>query len=448
WHFERSIQCRARLWPNHSKEDLRFENTPEIAIRSFDVGDLARLFTYDINPSEDNVFKIKQEAKAKNQLHFVRAFHHKTYSYVAFNNDAKTGHKESQPNSVLARICLDTAGQKPNGPESRKLTESYIQLPLQCGRDGDIYNRLLSVYPADVRAEAFLFGVFSKGDRRTALCAFKFADVEEEIRRGRRSCSNSPTGDVQVLDSVIQGSGAARGVGGVMHLQPEQLDCGAAHLQHPLALRRPLRALPLFQYNGLSSVAVDDVLNHTALFLGTSNGRLRKVTLTPNMTSASQRTLKLPASEPVHHIMPLDPNDVLMLRVKVAQCEQWTSCGDCLGAADAHCGWCTLENRCSMQKECAQGVLARAWIAMGEGPHQCPSMTLTPPEISITADIKDVGILINGTVPDLVGFRVECEYGPGLWTAATLAADASYVGYHGARAPRHRSPPPAHRLTS
>lgn len=111
------------------------------------------------------------------------------------------------------------------------------------------------------------------------------------------------------------------------------------------------------------------------------------------MTAASQRTLKLPASEPVHHIMTLDPNDRTylylmtshhvrrpfcrflhfwekqamitrsfafpfwhllrvwcflleqMLRVKVAQCEQWTSCGDCLGAGDAHCGWCTLENR-------------------------------------------------------------------------------------------------------
>ncbi len=25
---------------------------------------------------------------------------------------------------------------------------------------------------------------------------------------------------------------------------------------------------------------------------------------------------------------------------------------------------------------------------MGEGPQQCPSMTLTPPEISISADIK------------------------------------------------------------
>nr|XP_057908610.1 plexin-D1 [Doryrhamphus excisus] len=423
---------------NHSKEDLRFENTPEIAIRSLNIQDLSRLFTYDINPSEDNVFKIKQEAKTKNKLNFVQAFIHKTYSYIAFNNDAKMGHKESQPNSLLARICLDTNGRKPTGPESRKLTESYIQMPLQCGYNGDIYNRLLSVYMADIHtqeargSEPYLFGVFSKGDRKSALCAFKFGDIEEEIRQGRRSCSNYPSRDVQVLDSVIQGSGAACIQKWNLVLQPEQLDCGAAHLQHPLALRKPLRALPLFEYTGLSSVSVDNVLNHTVVFLGTSNGRLRKLTLTPNMTLANQSTLKLPAGEAVHHIMTFDPNDKTflylmtshhMLRVKVAECDQWTSCEDCLGAGDAHCGWCTLENRCTIQKECSHGLLARSWITMGEGPQQCPSMTLTPSEISISADIKDVGILINGSVPDLVGSRVQCEYGPGLSTDATLHLD-------------------------
>lgn len=202
---------------NHSKEDLRFENTPEIAIRSLNIQDLSRLFTYDINPSEDNVFKIKQEVKTKNKLNFVHAFVHKTYSYIAINNDAKSGHKESQPNSILARICLDTdhSPRKSNsGPESRKLTESYIQMPLQCGLSGNIYNRLLSVYPVDIHtdsgaAEPYLFGVFARSDRKSALCAFRFGDVEEEIRQGRRSCSNSPSSDVQVLDSVIQGSGAA-----------------------------------------------------------------------------------------------------------------------------------------------------------------------------------------------------------------------------------------------
>uniref|UniRef100_A0A7N6FAA3 Sema domain-containing protein n=1 Tax=Anabas testudineus TaxID=64144 RepID=A0A7N6FAA3_ANATE len=421
---------------NHSKEDLRFENTPEIAIRSLNVRDLSRLFTYDINPSEDNVFKIKQEVKTKNKLNFVHVFIQKTYSYIAFNNDAKMGHKESQPNSILARICLDTDNPRrnPTGPESRKLTESYIQMPLQCGFNGNIYNRLLSVYSADIHtgdgksAEPYLFGVFSKADRKSALCAFKFGDIEEEIRQGRRNCSNSPSSDVQVLDSVIQGSGAACIQKGNLVLQPEQLDCGAAHLQHPLALRRPLRAIPVFEYSGLSSVSVDNVHNHTVVFLGTSNGRLRKLTLLANMTLASQRTLKLPASEGVHHIMTFDPSDRNflylmtshhMLRVKVADCDQWRSCGDCLGAGDAHCGWCTLENRCTIQKECSHGLLARSWISMSEGPQQCPSMTLTPPEISIS----DVGILINGSVPDLVGSRVECEYGPGVSTAATVHLD-------------------------
>ncbi|KAJ3586517.1 hypothetical protein NHX12_012915 [Muraenolepis orangiensis] len=307
---------------NHSKEDLRFENTPEIAIRSLNTKDLSRLFTYDINPSEDNVFKIKQEVKTKNKLNFVQAFVQKTYAYIALNNDARTGHKESQPNSLLARICLDlpdTSARKANAghPESKKLTESYIQMPLQCGLSGNIYNRLLSVYPVDIHtgagaagaAEPYLFGVFSRSDRKSALCAFRFGDIEEEIRQGRRNCSNSPSSDVQVLDSVIQGSGAACIHKGNLVLQPEQLDCGAAHLQHPLALRRPLRATPLFEYTGLSAVAVDSVHNHTVVFLGTTNGRLRKLTFLKNLTLAKQWTLKLPASQAVHPVMTFDPND-------------------------------------------------------------------------------------------------------------------------------------------
>ncbi|CAB1329300.1 unnamed protein product, partial [Coregonus sp. 'balchen'] len=344
---------------NHSKEDLRFENTPEIAIRSLNINDLSRLFTYDINPSEDNVFKIKQEVKQKNKLNFVHAFIQKTYSYIAINNDANMGHKESQPNSILARICLDTETPRKSTSESRKLTESFIQMPLQCGYNGNIYNRLVSVHPAEIHSgtgeglESYLFGVFTKSDRKSALCAFRFSDIEEEIRQGRRNCSNSHSSEVQVLDSVIQGSGAACIHKGILVLQPEQLDCGAAHLQHPLALRRPLRATPLFESLGLSSVVVDNVHDHTVVFLGTSTGRLRKLTLLKNLTVANQWALKLPAGESVHHIMTFDPIDrnylYLMtshhlLRVKVAACGQYRTCSDCLGASDAHCGWCTLES--------------------------------------------------------------------------------------------------------
>lgn len=65
----------------------------------------------------------------------------------------------------------------------------------------------------------------------------------------------------------------------LFQLQPEQLDCGAAHLQHPLSILQPLKAMPVFRAPGLSSVAVASVSNYTVVFLGTVSGRLLKVGL-------------------------------------------------------------------------------------------------------------------------------------------------------------------------
>lgn len=65
----------------------------------------------------------------------------------------------------------------------------------------------------------------------------------------------------------------------LFQLQPEQLDCGAAHLQHPLSILQPLKATPVFRAPGLSSVAVASVSNYTVVFLGTASGRLLKVGL-------------------------------------------------------------------------------------------------------------------------------------------------------------------------
>ncbi|XP_059358937.1 plexin-D1 isoform X2 [Carassius carassius] len=420
---------------NHSKEDLRFENTPEIAIRSLDTANLGRLFTYDINPSEDNVFKIKQEVKQKNKLSFVRAFVHKSYSYIAINNDANAGVKESQPNGILARICLDTDAPR-RSAESRKLTESYIQMGLQCGSNENIYNRLLSICPADISGaagpEPHLFGVFARTGGQAAVCAFRVLEVEERIRHGRSNCSSGRNSNVHVLDSVIQGSGAECERKGAIKLQEEQLNCGAAHLQHPLALRRPLRARPIYEAPGLSSIAVDNVHNRTVVFLGTSRGRLRKLSLLANLSVANQWSLKLTANEPVHHIMTFDPSDhnylYLMtthhlLRVQVSACGQLSSCSECVSAGDAYCGWCTLEGRCTVQKNCSSGTLGRSWISTGDGVQQCPSMTITPSEISRSTHTGDVGILINGSVPDLQGLQLECDYGMGITTNATVHLD-------------------------
>lgn len=285
---------------NQSLEDHRFENTPEIAIRALNArGDLARLFTFDINPSDDNIFKIKQGAKERHKLSFVRAFLHRgarpapqpsrpeggkgapggrsgapgrdgrlqgallplpplsrppgSYAYLALNSEANAREKESHSHSLLARICLGDPAEAAtlngssggSGAETKKLTESYIQMGLQCGvpgpggatagaAGGEFYNRLVSVFPASAALQAgpespsppapeeLLFGVFEKaasagaglGGRQapqpSALCVFRFAEIEEAIRAARNSCFvAADAGLVTVLDSVVQGSGPA-----------------------------------------------------------------------------------------------------------------------------------------------------------------------------------------------------------------------------------------------
>lgn len=78
-------------------------------------------------------------------------------------------------------------------------------------------------------------------------------------------------------------------------LQPEQLDCGAAHLQHPLAIVNPLAATPVFTYSGLTAVAVASVNNYTVAFLGTASGALLKASGAPVWAGLGVAGIPLPA---------------------------------------------------------------------------------------------------------------------------------------------------------
>uniref|UniRef100_A0A8C6RPP6 Plexin D1 n=1 Tax=Nannospalax galili TaxID=1026970 RepID=A0A8C6RPP6_NANGA len=429
---------------NRSLEDHRFENTPEIAIRSLDArGDLAKLFTFDLNPSDDNILKIKQGAKEQHKLGFVRAFLHpepprgaQPYAYLALNSEARAGDKDSQARSLLARICLPRGA----GGDAKKLTESYIQLGLQCaggaGR-GDLYSRLVSVFPT----RDLLFAVFERPQGSpaaraapAALCAFRFADVQGAIRAARTACFVEPAPDVvAVLDSVVQGTGPACESKRNIQLQMEQLDCGAAHLQHPLSILQPLRASPVFRAPGLTAVAVANANNYTAVFLGTSTGRLLKISLNESMQVVSRRVLTVAYGEPVHHVMEFDPTDpgylylmtsYQMARVKVAACEVHPTCGDCVGAADAYCGWCALETRCTLQQDCANSSQPHFWTSASEGPGRCPAMAVLPAEIDVHQDYPGMILQISGSLPSLSGMEMTCDYGNDVRTVARVPGPA------------------------
>ncbi|NXH29786.1 PLXD1 protein, partial [Myiagra hebetior] len=307
---------------------------------------------------------------------------------------------------------------------------------------------LAKLFTAPPAPEELLFGVFERagagggrGRPQSALCVFRFAEIEETIRAARNSCFVSPAaGMVTVLDSVVQGTGPACEKRNIQ-LQPEQLDCGAAHLQHPLAIVNPVTATPIFTYSGLTAVAVASVNNYTVVFLGTASGGLLKamsdlLSLQINLDSAmkviSRRSISVAYGEPVHPIMQFDPSDSTylylmtsyqMTRVKVAACSQYSTCTECLAAADAYCGWCTMETRCSLQHECTNFTGANFWASVSEGVQQCPSMTILEPEINIDKENPALIIQINGTIPNLNGTNISCDYGNNIHTVARVAGD-------------------------
>uniref|UniRef100_A0A452USP1 Plexin D1 n=1 Tax=Ursus maritimus TaxID=29073 RepID=A0A452USP1_URSMA len=219
----------------------------------------------------------------------------------------------------------------------------------------------------------------------------------------------------------------------LFQLQPEQLDCGAAHLQHPLSVLQPLKATPVFRAPGLSSVAVATVSNYTVVFLGTVSGRLLKINLNESMQVVSRRVVTVAYGEPVHHVMQFDPADPgylylmtshQMARVKVAACAVHTTCGDCVGAADAYCGWCALETRCTLQQDCANSDQRHFWTSASEGPGRCPAMTVLPAEIDVYQEYPGMILQISGSLPSLSGMEMACDYGNNIHTVARVPGPA------------------------
>ncbi|KAK1332376.1 hypothetical protein QTO34_007050 [Cnephaeus nilssonii] len=242
----------------------------------------------------------------------------------------------------------------------------------------------------------------------------------------------------------------------LFQLQPEQLDCGAAHLQHPLSILQPLKATPVFRAPGLSSVAVASVSNYTVVFLGTASGRLLKINLNESMQVVSRRVVTVAYGEPVHHVMQFDPADPgylylmtshQMVRVKVAACAVHATCGDCVGAADAYCGWCALETRCTLQQDCANSSQQHFWTSASEGPGRCPTMTVLPAEIDVRQEYppqnkgggggttecqaalsrsqkQGMILQISGSLPSLSGMEMACDYGNNIRTVARVPGPA------------------------
>uniref|UniRef100_A0A669DWD5 Plexin-A1 n=1 Tax=Oreochromis niloticus TaxID=8128 RepID=A0A669DWD5_ORENI len=262
--------------------------------------------------------------------------------------------------SKIVRLCMDD-------PKFY----SYVEFPIGCTKDGVEYRLVQDAFLARPgrqlanslgisENEDILFTVFSQGQKNrakppkeSALCLFTLRKIKEKIKERIQSCYR---GDGKLsLPWLLNKELACIN-------SPLQIDdnfCGQDFNQ-PLGGTSTIEGIPLFidKDDGMTSVAAYDYRGNTVAFVGTRNGKLKKVGFHPAVLY--EKVTVSEGGSPLLRDMLFSPDqqyiytltDRQVVRVPVESCEQYTTCGECLGSRDPHCGWCVLHNVCSRKDHC------------------------------------------------------------------------------------------------
>ncbi|XP_070978485.1 plexin-A4-like [Oncorhynchus clarkii lewisi] len=152
---------------------------------------------------------------------------------------------------------------------------------------------------------------------------------------------------------------------------------------------------------------------------GPSHGALQYEVIQAVERGPIQRDM---AFSPDHHFL-YAMSETQMTRVPVEACGQYSTCSECLGSGDPHCGWCVLHNMCTRKENCERSAEPRrfAWDIK-----QCVRLSVHPSNISVSQfsvtlileahNVPELSAGVNCTFEDLAemdglveGNRIRCS---------------------------------------
>ncbi|KAK1161494.1 plexin-A1-like isoform X1 [Acipenser oxyrinchus oxyrinchus] len=320
--------------------------------------------------------------------------------------------------SKIVRLCVDD-------PKFY----SYVEFPIGCKKDGVEYFLIQDAYlskPGKHLArslgisekEDILFTIFSQGQKNrakppkeSAMCLFTLRKIKEKIKERIQSCYRGE-GKLS-LPWLLNKELACIN-------SPLQIDdnfCGQDFNQ-PLGGTSTIEGIPLFidKEDGMTSVAAYDYRGNTVAFAGTRSGKMKKILV--NSVNQAQPALlyedvEVSEGNPILRDLVFSPDyqniytmtEKQVSRVPVESCEQYRSCGECLGSKDPHCGWCVLHNICSRKDKCERADEPQRFAS---DLHQCVQLSIQPQNISVT--MSEVQLVLQArNVPDLTS-GVNCSF--------------------------------------
>ncbi|XP_072233957.1 plexin-A4 isoform X1 [Leuresthes tenuis] len=342
--------------------------------------------------------------------------------------------REQVYTSKIVRLCkADTA------------FNSYVEVPIGCisgnveyrlleaaylSKAGAILARSLDVAPDD----DVLFAVFSKGQKRrprqasqdSALCVFSLRNINEKIKERLQSC--------------YKGEGTLD----LAWLKVKDIPCSSALLtidddfcgldmNAPLGVSEMVHGKPLFSdaVDKMTSVIAYVYKNHSLVFVGTKSGRVKKIRVDGSSHALQYETVQAVENGPIlrdmafssdHHYLYV-MSETQLSRVPVEACGQYSTCSECLGSGDPHCGWCVLHNMCARKEKCERSSEPRRFASDIK---QCVRLSVHPNNISVSQfsvtlvleahNVPELSAGVNCTFEDLTemnglveGNRIKCS---------------------------------------
>jgi len=420
--------------PTLSSRKLSIENSGDtlLDLVNYDISDFDPVGTFirslsSVNPvrPEDPGNPDPQDFSLQDrQVDYRYIFSNNGFTYfIHVGNDLQNGASSSDNlgrHTKISRVCQTSSTFK-----------SYVQMPLKCEENGFNYNLFQAghiLQPGARLAESLniggldninvLLATFTDSTSSiSALCVYSMRDIEDMFGNNIQRCYTG------------HGNFAARFASGscypfVPSNPNDYCNVESWESHFPLDGTLPVTATPLLTSIDEIYTAVlgENINSKTVAFLGTNEGVLRKVTLRPNSSTATDQYGSVTLEEgevtldsEVSPDLSFDSTKEniyaatrkRVYKVEVADCEQYETCQSCSNSRDPHCGWCSLENRCTKKSECLRSEVAYRWMQISG---ECLGVdNMSPATVSLSYNGK-ISFEINPLPEPFVGQYYQCRY--------------------------------------
>ncbi|KAI5692529.1 hypothetical protein M8J77_003131, partial [Diaphorina citri] len=377
---------------------------PSIASRSLDP---ERMFQIaDSAVTTGTRMFVNNLARERYIINYVYGFSSEGFSYF-LTTQLKSNIGTSFYISKLVRICHDDSNYY-----------SYTEIPITCNSNsGKQYNLVQAGFvgkpgsdlAGDLGITAqddVLFAVFAESEapdgegsnrpkNSSALCIYPLASIRRKFMQNIKTCFSGQGN--RGLDFISPAHPCVQ-----TKLQTIGEDFCGLDVNTPLGGENPIEAVAVLNFSvRCTAVAATSTGDYTVVFIGTDTGHLKKVVVETSSIAIEYGDVKVDENMTVNADLHLDSKAMHLYvmterrvsKVKVQECKVYKTCWDCLNRKDPYCGWCSLDNKCSLRSDCQDAAKdPLSWISYKSG--RCTTITsVTPNQLQrTTARTLDLAI--------------------------------------------------------